>query len=141
MPGVKREPSLIRTEWGRQLLVLERGRAPGEWSEVAARVHAEAMPRLATLLGAAGVHAILRRSAKLGAHSFPWLAESGTIDTPASLRTALQGQPSELAFEAAATLFATFFAQLETFIGRRLTMQLLRGCWPELGDAERDAPR
>lgn len=133
--GETNKPTLIRLDWGRQLLALERKRAEGDWAEVAARVHGRAVPHLAALLGLAGVQALLRRSAKLGAHSFPWLAEPGVVDTAATLQTALQVQPSDVALEAAAALFSTFFAMLETFIGRRLTIQLLRGAWPELVDA------
>ena len=128
---------MLRAQWGRQLLTLERdrGEASDGWAEAAARVHERSVPRLATLLGQAGVQALLRRSARLGAEAFPCLAEPDLTDSAATLRTGLQRQPPDVALEAAAALFSTFFGMLETFIGRRLTEQLVRGYWPELGAA------
>lgn len=126
--------ALLRVQWGRQLLALERerGGGAGSWAEAAQRVHDRSVPHLAPLLGASGVQALLRRSASLARHAFPCLAEPGIIDSAAALRAGLESCDDDTALEAAAALFSTFFGLLDRFIGRRLTEQLVRGCWPEL---------
>ena len=103
----------------------------------AGRVYDALHAHLAPLVGHAGVQALFIRSAKLTRRDFPFLEAAG-FDDFAKLRERLQTQDPAVANEAAATLFATLFALITTFIGERLTTQALSRAWPT--EAER-APK
>lgn len=127
-------PSPAQAHWAKSLLALERGNSevPDDHAEVAARVHAKLRTGLSPLLGTVGVDALLRRSATLAKARFATLAEPAAIDSSTTLLACLRAQDPAIALELAAFLFGAFFELLETFIGRRLTNQLLRGTWPSL---------
>jgi hypothetical protein len=102
----------------------------GECAAAAGRVHDKLHAHLAPLLGAAGVHALFLRSARLAQGEFACLAEVSTFEGSTKLRECLQAQDPAIATESAAALFGTFFALITTFIGERLTSQALRSIWP-----------
>jgi hypothetical protein len=95
----------------------------------AGRVYDKLHAHLDPLLGATGVQALLVRGAKLTQHEFSFL-EASIVESSAKLRECLQAQDAAVATESAAALFGTFFALMTTFIGERLTTQVLRTAWP-----------
>ena len=95
------------------------------------RVYDKLHVHLDPLLGAAGVHALLVRSAKLTQGPFSFL-ETETPDLSTALRERLLAQDPAVVTESAAALFATFLGLITTFIGDRLTIQVLRRAWPTL---------
>ena len=104
----------------------------------AARAYQKLHDHLAPLIGAAGVRALFFRSqkmARLAGFVFLEGGAAGAADPAASagkqLHDSLLDQNPAQAAEAAAVVFATFFGLLTTFIGDRLTRQVLRGAWPE----------
>lgn len=118
----------------RALLTHEGAAASADaWATAAGRVYEKIHAHLAPLLGAAGVEALLARSARLTRDEFPFLAVA-PLDG-AKLRACLLGQPPAVAEESAVALFATFFSLITTFIGDRLTTQVLRSAWPTLDEA------
>lgn len=104
-----------------------------EWAAGAGRVYDKLQAHLGPLLGAAGVQALLVRSAKL-AHSDFFFLEADLLEGPMKLREVLQAQDTAIATESAAALFGTFFELLTTFIGDRLTTQVLRSAWPMIDE-------
>jgi hypothetical protein len=106
------------------------GNADGGAATAAGRVYDKLQAHLAPLIGATGVQSLLVRSAKLAQGDFSGLAEVSIFEGSTQLRERLQAQESAVTTESAAALFATFFALLTTFIGARLTAQVLRRAWP-----------
>jgi hypothetical protein len=96
----------------------------------ASRVYDKIQAHLAPLVGDAGVQLLFARSAKLAQGEFTGLAEISILEGSTPLRERLQG-PS-LAPESAEALFGTFFALITTFIGERLTNQMIRRAWPTI---------
>jgi hypothetical protein len=131
-------PSPAEIERVRRLLAHESG-AGGEGScaTAAGRVYDKIHAHLAPLVGSAGVQALLVRSAKLTQGEFAFL-EVGVVESSAKLRECLQAQEPAVATQTAAALFGAFFTLITTYIGERLTTQVLRRAWPTLDDA---APR
>jgi hypothetical protein len=79
-----------------------------------------------------GVVALLTRSAKLvGGHLA--FVEPGSLESSMQLQAFLRAQ-EPAAEETAAALFGTFLALLETFIGERLTTEVLRSAWPSFDE-------
>ena len=74
------------------------------------------------------------RSAKLAYAEFASLAEVAAPEGLTKLGACLQALDPAAATEAAATLFGTFFELITTFIGERLTVQVLRSAWPTIED-------
>lgn len=101
----------------------------------AGSVYDKLQAHLAPLLGAAGVQALFARSAKLAQADFGCLAEVSFEDGSSKLRECMQSQDPDVAAASAAGLFATFFGLLDTFIGDRLTTQMLRRAWPTIDSA------
>ena len=96
------------------------------------------------LLGAAGVHALIVRSLKLTGAAPSSLADLDATAGPPrdhqeQLRRFLQDQ-GPAARDTAVGLFATFFALLATFVGDRLSTQVLARAWPDAfaPDARKD---
>ena len=98
----------------------------------AERVYDKLRIHLAPLVGAAGLQSLLVRSAKLSERDFVCLKEITIHPGSTTLQTCLQSQDPAVAADAAATLFGTFFALITTFIGERLTTQVLRRAWPSI---------
>ncbi len=124
--------SPAQIERARRLLAHE-GAAGGadEAATAAGRVYDKLDAHLAPLLGAAGVQALLARSAKLTQGEFSFLTVAGP-DGSKKLRECLRAQDPAVATESAAALFGAFFTLLTTFIGERLTVQALRRAWPQI---------
>ncbi len=123
--------SAAHRETARALLAHEGARASSSadgCATAASQLYDKIHARLAPLLGAAGVQALLARSARLTQDSFPFLAVAALDAT--KLRSRLQQQEPAVAMEAAVALFVTFLALITTFIGDRLTSQVLRSAWP-----------
>jgi hypothetical protein len=93
---------------------------------------------LAPLVGDAGVQVLFVRSAKLTRGEFARLADCSILDGATKLRECLHARDPAVATESATVLFGTFFALITTFIGERLTTQVLRRAWPMLDET---APR
>jgi hypothetical protein len=89
---------------------------------------------LALLIGEGGVKALTARSLHLVRRDFPWLAEAQDPDPSegpfAKVGFCLERQEPAVATEAAAATLATFGGLLETLIGERLTMRVVRAAWP-----------
>lgn len=111
-------------EVARRLLTHEAGGSSAEHTETTAagRVYDKLVAHMAPLLGDAGVHLLLLRSAKL--------AEVASVESSVNLRERLHAQDGAIAPESVAAVFGTFFGLLTTFVGERLTIQLLRTAWP-----------
>lgn len=98
----------------------------------AGRVLDKLNEQLVPLLGAAGVQALLVRSAKLAQGELACLADLASLETSARLRACLQALDPGVAMATAEALFGTFLALVTTFIGERLTLQALRASWPNI---------
>ena len=114
----------------RRLLVHEGAAVSADTCATAAgRVFDKLTSQLAPLVGAAGVQALFARSAKLAKGDVASLAEASTLSS-ATLRECLRAQDPGLAMQSAADLFGTFISLITTFIGERLTTEVLRSTWP-----------
>ena len=133
-------PSPAQMERARRLLAHEgaAGSADERATTAAGRVYDKLHAHMAPLVGAAGVQLLFQRSAKLAQGEFACLDEVSILEGSTKLRECLQAQDPAVATESAAALFGTFFALLTTFIGERLTTQVLRSAWPTIEEA---APR
>ena len=114
------------------------GSADARATTAAGRVYDKLHAHLAPLVGAAGVQLLFVRSAKLAQGEFACFAEVSILEGSTKLRECLQAQDPAVATESAAALFGTFFTLITTFIGERLTAQVLRSAWPTF---EETAPR
>ena len=100
----------------------------------AARVYDKLRAHLAPLVGDAGVELLFVRSAKLTKGEFAWIAKVSILEGSAALREYLERDDPAVATESAAALFGNFFALITTFIGARLTTQVLQKAWPTLDE-------
>lgn len=96
----------------------------------AVRVYDKLFAHLAPLIGVVGVQLLLVRSTKLAQGEHGWLADVTILDGAAKLRERLQ-DPA-ISIESAEVLFATFLTLMTTFIGERLTIEILGTAWPTL---------
>ena len=104
-----------------------------ECAGAAGRVYDKLAGQLAPLLGLAGVQSLFARSAKLARAATSSLAEvAAANDTATKLRACLQTLEPATASAAAAVVFGIFLDLIVTFIGDRLTVQVLRGAWPAI---------
>jgi hypothetical protein len=131
-------PSAGQLDRAKRLLASEAGPSDGsdETAPVAARVYEKLDAQLAPLLGRAGVRALFARSAKMAETELASFADA--TDDAAKLIARLQSLEPAVASEAAVALFGTFLELVTTFIGERLTVQVLRRAWPAI---EETAPR
>ena len=126
-----KRPSPAQIEWARRLLAHEGAAgSAAEYATAAGRVYDKLHAHIAPLVGDAGVQLLLVRSAKLSQGEFACLAEVANFGGSTKLSECLRGLDPALARESALALFGTFFALVATFIGERLTTQLLRSAWP-----------
>ena len=106
----------------------------------AASLYTRMLAQLAPLIGRAGVHALLLRSAKLTCTEHPCLAEftsfamhkepQAVTSHAGQLRVCLQAQLPFITMEPAEVLFGNLLSLLAAFIGDRLTAQVLEDAWP-----------
>ncbi|MBC7980642.1 MAG: hypothetical protein H7Y36_08790 [Armatimonadetes bacterium] len=91
-------------------------------------------PRLTTLMGKFGFHALLSRALALAGKEVPWL-RAFQVNAEGSLESLdkLEGSvhPDEI-FEGRVVLIAQLLGLLEAFVGEKLTLNLLREEWPSL---------
>jgi hypothetical protein len=125
-------PSAAQAKRARQLLESEGDCHSAEaCAAAAARVYDKLDAQLVPLLGPAGVHALFMRSAKLAQPELASLAGVATsLESAASLRAWLRSPERTGAIETAAVLLGTFLELVTTFIGERLTVQVLCKAWP-----------
>jgi hypothetical protein len=114
------------------LLAHEGAAGTADATTAAGRVYDKLHAHMAPLVGVAGVQLLFVRSAKLTQGEFAWLSEVSILEGSTKLRERLQAQDPAVAPESAANLFGTFFALVTTFIGERLTTQIVRRAWPTL---------
>ena len=105
------------------------GSADGRVGTAAGRVYDKLHAHLAPLVGDVGVEMLFVRSAKLAQGEFAWLAKVSDLEGSTKLRECLHAHDPAVATESAAALFGNFFALITTFIGERLTTQVLRRAW------------
>ncbi|CAN5280453.1 hypothetical protein BH09MYX1_BH09MYX1_28120 [soil metagenome] len=127
-------------ERARRLLAHERAvgsarQQSADESTAAGRVYDKLHAQLAPLVGAAGVHLLFMRSAKLAQGELAWLAEIPIVEGPTKLREFLHAREPVVATESAAALFGTFFTLLTICIGERLTNRVLGSAWPTIEGA------
>jgi hypothetical protein len=133
-----KSPSTAHLEMVRKLLAHEVHSAPDP-AEAAARLYEKLLLHLSPLIGSIGVQALIARSMQLTKAEHPcfekftaplqWTQEPEDLGD--HLRDCLREQALSVAREAAEDLFSGFFSLLATFIGARLTAQVLHGVWPE----------
>jgi hypothetical protein len=90
-------------------------------------------PQLATLMGNIGFRALLSRTLALANPDFPWLRAvhvkaEGSLE---GLDELAEVDPDEI-FEGCSALLAQLLELLAAFIGKDLTLQLVREVWPNL---------
>ena len=95
-------------------------------------------PRLAVFVGKTGFHTLLSRVLALSAEEAPGLRSvrvtpDGLLETADELKA--QADPGRLE-EGGIILLAHLLGLLEAFIGEDLTVQIVRGVWPELSPAD-----
>ena len=95
-------------------------------ADAAVRIFDKLCLQMAPLVGDAGVRSMFVRSAKLSSVDCP--SDLSVLDGAAKLRETLPSQ----SIEASTDLIATFLALIGSFIGERLTIQVLRGAWPAI---------
>ena len=123
-------------DFASRLLTAERpGESAEERAAAAGRVYEKIFLCLTPLVGATGVRALFVRSLVLTIPEFPFLG-GVLVEQPEAgvktLRASLQGQKPDAVLHGAAALFGAFLALLATYVGQRLTAQILRTAWPEL---------
>jgi hypothetical protein len=130
--AMRTRPSGAQAERARQLLASEGDCSSTEACAAAAgRVYDKLAAELVPLLGPAGAHSLFMRSAKLAQSELGSLAGSGdSLESATRLRACLQSLELAGAIETAAILLGTFLELVTTFIGERLTVQVLRKAWP-----------
>lgn len=107
------------------------GRADS-YAVAAGRVYDKINAQLGPLLGPAGVRALFVRSAKLARLETAGLVEIAILESSAALAAFFRTLAPAIAADAAEALFGTFLSLTTTFIGGRLTAQVLRRAWPNL---------
>ncbi len=124
-------PNPAQIERARRLLAHEGAAGSAERASTAAgRVYDKLYAHLAPLVGSAGVQLLFMRSAKLVQGEFASFAQVSGFEDSTKLRERLETRTPALATESVAALFGAFFTLITTFVGERLTMQVLRGAWP-----------
>ncbi len=137
----KPDPAMPRSFGGvAKLLLAGAGDDDGAPTKVAARAvqaFENLTQHLAELLGEPAVRAVLARSVALSTATFPWLANTIPIFTPAesawaSLRAAMERQDPRTICDGFGVLLSTFVGLLERLIGEELVARLLHDTWPEV---------
>jgi hypothetical protein len=112
------------------------GGAAARAKTAAGRVYDKVHVHLAPLVGIAGVHLLFARSARLAQGEFARFAEVSSDEGSTKLRECLHAQDPAVATESAVALFGNVFTLITTFIGERLTAQVLRSAWPTFDETE-----
>jgi hypothetical protein len=110
-------------------------RDAGELASAAVNVYATLLTSLSPLLGDLGSSALLRRSLKLTEATFPCYTEVRVAEQDGLLNAVgacLRKQSPDVAWDASVAVLTAYIELLATFIGERLTRQLLHEAWPDL---------
>jgi hypothetical protein len=137
-------PTAADVEAAKQLLASQ-GSAierPGEQLLLAARAYERLSDRLAPLIGAAGLEALLVRSVKLTKVDHPSLADyvvgestDGQDASPAQrLRACLAAVDATVASSVVISLYGTLHGLLRALIGQELVRQILRSAFPAMNE-------
>lgn len=106
-----------------------------DFADAAERVYVLLDAALARLLGVQGSRSLFARAVRLTKTQFPSLGDlAGPRSMAIELRTCLEALAPDVAVEVAATLFGTLFSLMTTFVGERLTIQVVRKSWPALNE-------
>jgi len=132
-----KKPSSADVDAARRLVAYEGGSGGSAEACAAAvgQVYEKLQLQFAPLVGLAGFHSLLARGAKLMQDEFPCLKESAAVESPTKLRECLRAQEPDAIVATAAALFGAFLSLLKTFIGERLTSEVLRMAWPAIGES------
>jgi len=128
-----------------ELLAREGGVGGDPEREVAAaeRVFRKLGEPLSMLVGRAGFQSLLARAINLSAAESPLLrgivGETLQEDSLQGLRPALPGADAAEVTEAMVNVVANLLWLLVTFIGRDLSMRLVREAWPGLGTGDSES--
>lgn len=90
---------------------------------------------VSAILGEAGSVGLFRRSLRLTEAAFPFFSDARNTNLDillSEVSRCLQAQSVEVAHEASVELLAIHLELLATFIGPRVTKQLLQEAWPNL---------
>ena len=101
----------------------------------AERIYTRLLACMSAILGETGSVGLFRRSLRLTEAAFPFFSDARDANVEillSAVRRGLHAQPAEVAREASVELLAIHLELLATFIGPRLTKQLLREAWPNL---------
>lgn len=128
-------PNDAQRERAKRVLAYEAHSIDAAAPTAAARVYDKLHAHLQPLVGTAGVELLLVRSARLAGGELEGLASAAMLHGAAALRARLATPKPEIGAESAISLFATFLNLISTFVGERLTLQLLRRAWPALDDS------
>lgn len=110
-----------------RLLAYEREGTPVTSAVAAAVICRKLHLHLALLLGTVSVDLLLTRSLRVTHAIYPGLVGVTFVDGATTLPDVLTAKSADGAAECAAALFGAFFTLLVTFIGERLTTQVLLG--------------
>jgi hypothetical protein len=137
------KPSPQHTAMAQRLIATESGTGDGgdAYASAAARVYDKLEAQLSPLLGSLGFRTLFLRSAKLTRGEFPCLADPSVVESPAKLSACVQTLDPDKAKETVEALFGTFFELITTFIGERLTTQVLRRAWPKIDESDPEEPQ
>lgn len=101
----------------------------------AKQIYMKVLACVSAILGEAGSVGLFRRSLRLTAAIFPLFSDARDTKVDlllSAVRRGLHAQPAEVAREASVELLAIHLELLATFIGPRLTEQVLQEAWPNL---------
>ena len=129
-------PSQFR-QTARQIMTQEprTAHAPQEVAASAERIYTRLLACISAVLGNAGSVGLFRRSLRLTETTFPFFSDARNADLDillSEVSRCLQAQPAEVAHEASVELLEIHLELLATFIGPRVTKQLLQEAWPNL---------
>ncbi|MEP6601857.1 MAG: hypothetical protein ABJB49_08595 [Nitrospirota bacterium] len=105
-----------------------------EQASATVRIVETLVNNLSPLVGSIGSQALLGRSLALTAGAFPCYAavRGAGQDLLNAIHACLRTQEPDVAMNATTALLTAYLQLLSTFIGERLTVQLLQNAWPEL---------
>ncbi len=107
--------------------------SPQDIAASAVRIYTRLLACLSAVLGEVGSSGLFHRSLRLTEATFPFFSAARDAHVNSVLpavSTCLQAQPTEVAREASVELLAIHHLELlTTFIGQRLTEQLVRDTW------------
>lgn len=110
-------------------------RDPNELASAAIGMYETLLKTLSPLLGNVGSRALFRRSLKLAEGTFPSYREARSAEDDALLKAVeacWRRQQQDVALAASVALLVAFIELLATFIGERLTWQLMQEAWPDI---------